>query len=78
MKTSKININSTGVTTESNRLKDSLAEENAQAVYKSLMKTFLNTFWSSVKLQDPCSYQHRSCSVSCKEQEVECSSYLDL
>lgn len=44
MKTSKININSPGVTTESNRLKDPLAEENAQAVYKSHTKIFLNTF----------------------------------
>lgn len=44
MKTSKISINSTGVTNECNRLKDSLAEENIQVVYKSHKKMFLNTF----------------------------------
>jgi len=44
MKTSKININNTGVTTESNKLEDVLMEENVQAVHKSHILTFLNTF----------------------------------
>lgn len=34
----------TGVITKSNRLKDRLAEVNAQAIYESHVKTFVNTF----------------------------------